>query len=361
MFLGDINQLPPVIGKSILAYALQQIPIAELTTVHRTALDNPIIRQALNCLEGKPIVQDYDSKKGVRIFSGKQKIKIATPNFEVAFGRLVEKLIIAEEFDPMEDMILSPFFKDNEYSVSAKNLAKGVATIMAQKHNRSVYEIKAGFQTLYLAVGDRVYLDKMEGVVSKIEINSGYTGKIPRPASTNMDYTGQIIGNKAEADTGDFGEYDYSALDINAMLDADDKDDEKKRSASHIVHIKPRNWQQDQQELNDHQCNTIGDFASLTLGYALSVHKAQGSEWPNVIVALHDSNAILLFRELLYTAMTRARFRLDIIAQQHVIEKAQANQRIKGDSLKAKIEYFNGGYLNQVIDITKREEKGEIE
>lgn len=355
LLLGDINQLPPVIGKSILAYALQQIPVAELTKVHRTALDNPIIRQALSCLEGKKIQQDYHGGQGVRVFHGKQKIKVATANFEVSFSRLVAKMIAAGEFDPYEDMILSPFFKDNDNAVSAKNLAKAVATIISQKEHREVYEIIVGFITMYLAVGDRVFMDKIEGIVTKIEINSMYTGKLPRTASRNMDYSGRIIGNRGAIETEaageDFMEYDYSAVDIDAMLSSDNED-EKKRSASHIVYIRPKRFLQGEDRA-DHICSSVGDFASLTLGYALSVHKAQGSEWPNVIVALHDSNAILLFRELIYTAMTRARNRLDIMAQEHVLDKAVATQRIKGNTLAAKIEYFNGGYLDQIVDISK--------
>jgi exodeoxyribonuclease V alpha subunit len=49
------------------------------------------------------------------------------------------------------------------------------------------------------------------------------------------------------------------------------------------------------------------EIDQLTLGYAVSVHKAQGGEFPFVVVFLHDLHAPLLQRTVLYTAMTRAK------------------------------------------------------
>jgi len=46
---------------------------------------------------------------------------------------------------------------------------------------------------------------------------------------------------------------------------------------------------------------------SLTLAYACTVHKVQGSEFPAAIVVLHRSHHLLLTRPLIYTALTRAR------------------------------------------------------
>ncbi|HTU58408.1 MAG TPA: ATP-binding domain-containing protein, partial [Polyangiales bacterium] len=46
---------------------------------------------------------------------------------------------------------------------------------------------------------------------------------------------------------------------------------------------------------------------ALTLAYACTVHKVQGSEFPAAIVVLHRSHHLLLTRPLIYTALTRAR------------------------------------------------------
>ncbi len=46
---------------------------------------------------------------------------------------------------------------------------------------------------------------------------------------------------------------------------------------------------------------------ALTLAYASTIHKSQGSELPAVVIVLHPSHHVLLSRPLLYTALTRAR------------------------------------------------------
>ena len=49
------------------------------------------------------------------------------------------------------------------------------------------------------------------------------------------------------------------------------------------------------------------DMDELTLSYACSIHKSQGSEYPVVIIALHTQHYIMLQRNLLYTAVTRGK------------------------------------------------------
>ncbi len=51
----------------------------------------------------------------------------------------------------------------------------------------------------------------------------------------------------------------------------------------------------------------FSEMDELTLAYATSTHKAQGSEYPAVVLALHTQHYMLLQRNLLYTALTRAR------------------------------------------------------
>ena len=46
IFLGDLNQLPPVFGPSILGFKLLELPVVELTHVYRQALESPIISLA---------------------------------------------------------------------------------------------------------------------------------------------------------------------------------------------------------------------------------------------------------------------------------------------------------------------------
>ena len=60
----------------------------------------------------------------------------------------------------------------------------------------------------------------------------------------------------------------------------------------------------------------------LDLAYAVSIHKSQGSEYPAVIVILHKAHWIMLKRNLLYTAITRAKKFCCIIGSEWAVQKA---------------------------------------
>ena len=69
---------------------------------------------------------------------------------------------------------------------------------------------------------------------------------------------------------------------------------------------------------------------------------------------MHRDHQISLCREMFYTGVTRAREELCIIAKQDVVEKAIKTQRIKGNTIAEKIEYFNSGIsLNNAVRCTK--------
>ena len=93
--------------------------------------------------------------------------------------------------------------------------------------------------------------------------------------------------------------------------------------------------------------------SNFTLGYALTVHKSQGSEWRHVIILLHKDHSIMAFNELLYTAVTRAAEKVTIIAKQFMIDKAIATRRLKGDTLREKVEFFNSNKMVAGILCTK--------
>jgi exodeoxyribonuclease V alpha subunit len=58
---------------------------------------------------------------------------------------------------------------------------------------------------------------------------------------------------------------------------------------------------------------TRDDWSELQLAYAITSHRAQGSEWANVVVVVSQSHYMMLQRNLLYTALTRARQRAVLI------------------------------------------------
>lgn len=52
---------------------------------------------------------------------------------------------------------------------------------------------------------------------------------------------------------------------------------------------------------------SFSELDDLTLAYATSVHKYQGSESPCIILPIHTSHFMMLYRNLLYTAITRGK------------------------------------------------------
>lgn len=65
----------------------------------------------------------------------------------------------------------------------------------------------------------------------------------------------------------------------------------------------------------------------LRLAYAVTVHKSQGQEWDIIIMPVVDSFAHQLQRNLLYTAVTRARKRVVLIGTRSALIRAVANER----------------------------------
>lgn len=64
-----------------------------------------------------------------------------------------------------------------------------------------------------------------------------------------------------------------------------------------------------------------GDLSPLTLAYAMTVHKGQGSEWPFVVV-IADPEHTSLRRQLVYTAVTRSKDKLAIVGSREALERA---------------------------------------
>ena len=71
------------------------------------------------------------------------------------------------------------------------------------------------------------------------------------------------------------------------------------------------------------------ELDELTLAYAISVHKSQGSEYPAVIVPLLTEHFVLLQRNLLYTAMTRGRRLVVLVGDRKAIDIALKNDKPK--------------------------------
>ena len=67
--------------------------------------------------------------------------------------------------------------------------------------------------------------------------------------------------------------------------------------------------------------------ADLELAYAITVHKSQGNEFNAVIIPLYNNPPQLLYRNLLYTAVTRAKKMLIIVGSTNTLYRMVENNK----------------------------------
>ncbi|MCI0470613.1 MAG: ATP-dependent RecD-like DNA helicase [Candidatus Aminicenantes bacterium] len=69
----------------------------------------------------------------------------------------------------------------------------------------------------------------------------------------------------------------------------------------------------------------VEEMEEIALSYAMSIHKAQGSEYDMLILVLLPSHFIMLNRELFYTAVTRAKKKILLISDMQTVQRAISN------------------------------------
>jgi ATP-dependent exoDNAse (exonuclease V) alpha subunit len=234
-------------------------------------------------------------------------------------------------------MILLPFNK----ACGTEEINRKIGNYLAKKSNSLVYQVVAGFNRLYFREGEKVMVDKEDAEILRIESNPAYYGVPPLPASVTLDYWGydSASGNSKDADSAKSNDDEVDFLLGQVAMQTDKED--RVKSASHIITV--RMCDSDQEVT----LSAAGELNSILYGYALTVHKAQGSEWRKVFLCLHQSHNVMLSRELLYTAITRAREELYIMCEPDSFEKGIKTQRVKGNTLEEKAIFFQGKLKGQ--------------
>lgn len=330
IYLGDIQQLPPVFGPAILGFKLLELPVVELTEVYRQALESPIISLAHRILSGRelPPTEFPQWKKPGEMTIHPWKKKIDQINAVQTLSMFFQTAFNNGAYNPEDDMILVPFNK----GCGTIDLNQAIANFLARKREAVTHQIIAGFNRIHLSIGDKVMYDKEDAEVVDIEPNPSYTGVQPLPASKTLDYWGHDPEYKSQG----YGEGATDEVDfLLSQVAAADKEDRVKK-CSHTISVRMLDTDQIV------ELDTAGEVNALLLGYALTVHKAQGSEWRKVFLCLHQSHATLLQRELLYTAVTRAREELYVICEPESFMNGIRSQKVKGNTLAEKAEYFKG-------------------
>lgn len=380
VMLGDLYQLPPVYGTAILGYRLNEWPVVELDRIYRQALESPIISFAWKIKNGEIVnpatAPDPNNAKRVIVPSYRDMhvpaklgiipwqtrlnetnalltaIKLMTVLYEVHNGSesaLSDLAKFSPEFagsggyDPEQDIILIPFNK----SFGSVELNNGISNYLGKKRGAIVHEIIAGFRKHYLAVGDKVLYEKEDYVITDITANAEYTGKSPQPASKTLDRWGHEHDTSVHSE--DTGMISEAAIEKFMNSAANIGDEDKTNLASHTI-VMQRSIDNEEVEID-----SSGDVNNIIGGYAITVHKAQGSEWRRVFCVFHHTHAVMLCRELLYTAVTRARESLFVICEADTFDRGIKSQKIKGTTLAEKAEFFKGKQKEKEIQMQLEE------
>jgi exodeoxyribonuclease V alpha subunit len=188
---------------------------------------------------------------------------------------------------------------------------------------------------------------KKKGIIGTIEFNKtlqpqmvSMTGKSIKCGNTTFYQGDKVMMTK--------NNYTLNAFngEIGRIVDIDEK------ARKMIVNIN-----------NTDICFNKENIGSLDLAYACTIHKSQGSEYPVVILPMHSTYSIMLQRNLLYTAVTRAKKLLIVVGEKAAILKAintvKADKRIT--NLIPLLKNFNKKEVIKALDMSKEEVINSVE
>lgn len=266
---GDYAQLPPIGAGNIFADLLNMpddFNITILKKVHRQAESSGILVDANKIREGIYPIEEPKSQ----ILSGELK--------DMAY-------VFRDNTDRIQDIVVSQFLKiKNKYGLDS------VAVAVPRKDTvtNSALEINKQIQSELIDTSETEFIQGCQ--------NRFYIGD--RVLQTENDNSRDIfngeVGFVEEVFPNAKNDQTCLVARFKSTLNGEDKIIEYNR-----------------EELND-----------LLLGYAMSVHRLQGSEYDYIIVAIDNTHYTLLDRCMLYTAITRAKKMCILVAQPEAFNRA---------------------------------------
>ena len=277
IMVGDGNQLPSVGPGRVLKdmIASDCFPVVKLEKIFRQAKESDIIVNAHKINRGEPVILD---NKSMDFFF----LKRSDPNviISVVITLIQKKLPKFVDASPYDIQVLTPMRKGN---LGVERLNK----ILQQYLN------PPSPQKQEKEVGDRLLRegDKVMQIKNNYQLEWEVCTKY-----------GMTIDKGLGVFNGDMG--------IITAIDTEDR----------TLTVR---FDDDRAAVYDD-----GNVDELELAYCISVHKSQGSEFPVVIMPVMPGPRMLMARNLLYTALTRARRLVVLVGREEVIAQMVSNDHV---------------------------------
>jgi helicase, putative, RecD/TraA family len=269
ILVGDVNQLPSVGAGNVLRDIIDShsFNIVKLTKIFRQAADSDIIVNAHKINDGEHISLDNKSKDFFFL-----KREDANVIAAVTINLIKNKLPGYVNATPFDIQVLTPMRK-GELGVERLN------QILQQALNPPTREKREKeFHDIIFREGDKVMQVKNNYQIAW-EIRSKF-------------------GIVSQTGTGVFNGDAGKIKEINLF-------------SEHII-----------VEFDDNRLveYSFSQLEELELAYAVTIHKSQGSEYPAVILPILDGPKLLFNRNLLYTAVTRAKSCVTIVGSDTMLQ-----------------------------------------
>ena len=310
IFVGDANQLPSVGAGNVLKdmIASGKFNTVSLTKIFRQAAKSDIVVNAHKINNGEPV--DLTKRSLDFIFiGGREPSDIA----ESIKKLVTEKLPTYVNADPMDIQVLTPT-KKGALGVEQLNLKLQDHMNPPAKDKR---EKKVGSYTF--RTGDKV-----------MQIKNDYDLEWEKRERHGICY---------ERGTGIFNGDIGVITEINSFADTITVffDDERyvEYDSKHFEELEP--------------------------AYAVTVHKSQGSEYPAIVMPMYPGPHMLMNRNLLYTAVTRAKSCVCLVGLPRVFEEMEENENEnkRYSGLKERILEVYGDTVSEVLSDMRETDREE--
>ena len=276
ILVGDENQLPSVGPGNVLRDIIHSgcFPVVELTKIFRQASESDIVVNAHKINRGEPV--QINNKSRDFFFLKRYDADII---IRVVIALIQEKLPKYVDAKPFEIQVLTPMRKG---LLGVERLNQ-----ILQRYLNPPEEAKKE-----KAIGDRLFRegDKVMQIKNNYQMEWEIRGRY-----------GIVIEKGIGVFNGDMG----ILREVNEFAETAEVEFEDGRFATY----------------------SFKQLEELELAYAITIHKSQGSEYPAVILPILSGPRMLMNRNLLYTAVTRARKCVTVVGSIEEFENMIRNEK----------------------------------